>query len=478
MAQLTQELGTRQTTLLTPRLQRSVKLLQMSTLDFNRELVDAIANNPFLEETEENETETEDTEQSTLETTVTQISPDSGTEDHVTTMDSVPETQYSGDYPAAYNADSLDNDVGQWARSTTGLQEAIRRDLCGYQLNPREQHLIEFIIEALDDDGYLRTPFADLSARGQFSPPVRDEEWETALLLVQQLSTPGLAARDLTECLCLQLNALPDTESAKPLALEIMRIGLDKLRRCDYAGLARLLGSPEDDVHDACKLIRELDPRPGAKYQALDPACFVIPDVIVRKVGRLWVATSNRDAIPQARLNTLYAQLFRESRSAERAPMAQALQEARWLMRSLEQRTSTIQRVAQAIVARQQMFFDYGQIALQPMMLSEIADELEMHESTISRATSNKYLAAPGGIFEFKYFFSGELATDTGGRCSTQSVRARIQELINGEDSKAPFSDVVLTSKLAQEGIKVARRTVSKYRAQINIPPAELRRTL
>jgi RNA polymerase sigma-54 factor len=305
---------------------------------------------------------------------------------------------------------------------------------------------------------------------------VQPEEWHTALRLVQQLSTPGLAARDLIECLSLQLRALPDQEEGKVVALDILERGMDRLARCDYLGLARQLNHTEEEIHAACCLLRTLNPRPGARYKSLDPSCYVIPDVVVRKVGKLWVATSNHDAVPQARLNTVYAQLFRQARSHDRAPMSQALQEARWLMRSLEQRTTTIQRVAQAIVARQQTFFDYGEIALRPMMLSEIADELNMHESTISRATSNKYLASPRGIFEFKLFFSRELTTRTGGTCSAVSVRARIQELITAENPKQPLSDVVLTSKLALEGIIVARRTVSKYRTQINQPPAEMRR--
>lgn len=491
MAQITYELRTRQTTILTPRLQHSVKLLQMSTLDFNREVTEAIANNPFLEEPEDGDNTTD--MQEAVAADIADI-PAAHVDDHDTDVSTAPYDQeaigdidqqeayveppasYSGDYPTPRNADQPDTDVGQWARSTAGLQDVLRRDLCGYQLNQREQHLVEYIIEALDDDGFLRTKFEDLAAIGQFSPPVHHDEWETALRLVQQLGSPGLAARDLTECLILQLQALPENTLGRTIGLRILNEGIDKLGRCDYAGLARLLGGTDEEIHDACLLIRSLNPRPGARYKAIDPSCYVIPDVVVRKVGKLWVATSNHEAIPQARLNTAYAQLFREAKCNDRAPMSQALQEARWLMRSLEQRTTTIQRVAQAIVARQQTFFDYGEIALRPMMLSEIADELGMHESTISRATSNKYLASPRGIFEFKHFFSRELSTNTGGSCSAVSVRARIQELISGENPRQPLSDVTLTSKLAREGIMVARRTVSKYRAQIKIPPAEMRK--
>ncbi len=494
MGQMTYELQARQQTTLTPRLQQSVKLLQMSTLDFSREVAEAIANNPFLEEQEESDGVTADKGQGT-------ILPDNDMHGHShediimgdaasddSPGDDMPETQhiapdtsesaasYSGDYPASRNNDHPDTDVGQWARSETSLHESLRADLCGYQLSERDRYMVEFIIEAIDEDGYLRVPFAELAEPSQFSPPASNEEWEVALRLVQQLTTNGLGARNLAECLTLQLQGMPDDTPGRALAMTIVDGHLDRLGRCDYAGLAKSLHHSADDIQEACMLIRKLDPRPGRRYSNVDPACYVIPDVVVRKVGKLWVAVPNDDAIPQARLNNAYAQMFRETRYSERSLMAQALQEARWLMRSLEQRSSTIQRVAQAIVARQQTFFDYGEIALRPMMLSEIADELGMHESTVSRATSNKYLASPRGIFEFKHFFSRELATRTGGTCSAVAVRALIREMIDEENPKDPLSDVTLASKLAREGVIVARRTVSKYRAQIKYPPAEMRR--
>jgi RNA polymerase sigma-54 factor len=497
VAQITYELQTRQQTTLTPRLQQSVKLLQMSTLDFSKEVAEAIANNPFLDEQEEaaaqegaaggDYSEHKSTSGSLdhdHEEPLQDLPTDSGTQDvavpetqHLAPSPEEFQTSYSGDYPSSRGTDQPDTDVGQWARSETSLQDALRSDLCGYQLNERDRTLVEYIIEALDDDGYLRAPFTELASPNEFSPPASPQDWEVALRLVQQLGTPGVGARNLAECLQLQLAALSADTPGLALAQRIVTEHMDKLGRCDYAGLGRALACSQEAIQQAGGLIRRMDPRPAGRYAAIDPSCYVIPDVIVRKVGRLWVATSNIDAVPRARLNTAYAELFRETRYSERSLMAQALQEARWLMRSLEQRSTTIQRVAQAIVARQQTFFDYGEIALRPMMLSEIADELGMHESTVSRATSNKYLASPRGIFEFKHFFSRELATKSGGTCSAVAVRALIQEMIDEENPKAPLSDVTLASKLAREGVIVARRTVSKYRAQIKVPPAELRRT-
>lgn len=493
MAQMHFELQVRQQLALTPRLQQSVKLLQMSTLDFNREVAEAIASNPFLEDPDD------------PSSSEAQASPD-GSEHagqastgtgHDAAVDSPPSVEapsddpafaqaeadampapsaYSGDYPERNGSHQSDSDVGQWARSDTSMQEALRADLCSCQLSERDQYLVEYIIEAIDQDGYLRVPFAELAPAGQFSPAPGNEEWETALHLIQQLGAPGLGARDLRECMMLQLRALPDATPGRVLAMEIVSAHLDKLGRCDYAGLAQALDSTPDAIQAACALIRTLEPRPGARYSSVDPSTYIVPDVIVRKAGNQWMAVSNSAAIPQARLNDTYAKLFRGTRYHDRQLMAQALQEARWLMRSLEQRCSTIQRVAQAIVARQQTFFDYGEIALRPLMLSEIADELGIHESTVSRATSNKYLSSPRGIFEFKHFFSRELATSSGGTCSAGAVRALIQEMIDEEDPKAPLSDVTLARKLGREGIMVARRTVSKYRTQIKVPPAELRR--
>ncbi len=501
MVQLTYQIQARQQTSLTPRLQQSVKLLQMSTLDFNQEVAQAIASNPFLEDPADNSTssgtpwadpasdpacetdlpgqhnqENKDTDQP-----ANQKPHNDGTiverlEDNLSDTPAA----YSGDYPRAYDHDHdrAGNDVGMWAQSQINLQDILRANLCGYELNARERCLTEFIIEALDPDGYLRTSFSDLADAKQFRPAVSDSEWLTALKLVQHLAAPGLGARDLSECLALQLNALPDRTAGVELALGIVARALDQLGRCDYGGLTRLMACTEQQTKQACALIRSLNPRPAASFTPVDPSCYVVADAFVRRVGKLWVTMANQEAAPQVRLNNTYAKLFRESHGGDRSPMTHALQEARWLVRSLEQRNSTIQRVAQAIVARQQTFFDYGAVALRPMMLSEIADELGLHESTISRATSHKYLACPGGIFEFKYFFSRELATRSGGTCSAMAVRALIREMIGEENPQEPLSDVALASKLAHDGIVVARRTVSKYRAQIKCPAAELRRSM
>ena len=497
MVQIAYELRARQQTSLTPRLQQSLKLLQMSTLDFSQEVAQAIATNPFLEEPENipSEAEGADAEHasaeaeplsrgdglSEAEVAAPVEAVEASSADAAEAVEVLPEQTesaptYSGDYPTTRHTDGADTDVGQWARASVGLHDALRENLRGQPMSDRDRLLTEFIIEALDDDGYLRTPFSELASDDFLSPPPSDCEWSTALKLIQQLASPGIAARDLSECLTLQLEALPGETPCRELAIRIANGALEKVGRCDYSGLMRAFDCDEEDARAACLLIRGLDPRPGTRYASIDPSCYIVPDVIVRKVGKQWMALSNQEAVPRAQLHTTYARLFKESRYNERALMAKALQEARWLIRSLEQRNTTILRVAQAIVSRQQTFFDYGDVALRPLMLSEIAEELGMHESTVSRATSNKYLSSPRGIFEFKHFFSRELATRSGGTCSAGSVRALIQEMIDAEDPKEPLSDVMLARKLAGQGVVVARRTVSKYRAQIKYPSAELRR--
>lgn len=484
MASMIHELRARQQVALTPRLQQSVKLLHMSTLDFTREIAQALAENPFLEEPDEAsdtqdeplaEDQAEDFRLASISDTLCDGSSSTASVEYI---EPAPDehSSYSGDYPTIHDHDQPNPDVGQWASSETSMRDALQRNLCGYSLSERDALLIEYIIEALDDDGYLRLALDELAPSNAFSPPVDSGEWEMALNLVQQLGSPGLGARDLSECLELQLHALNDNVPHRDLALKLVKKELEKLARCDYVGLTQLTGSNENDVRDACALIRSLDPRPGARYVNTDPSNYVIPDVFVQKSGHVWAASSNPKAIPRARLNTVYSELFRSTRYADRKLMSQALQEARWLMRSLEQRSTTIQRVAQAIVARQQTYFEYGDVALRPLMLSEIADELGLHESTISRATNHKYMATPKGIVEFKHFFSREMSTRTGGTLSAVAVRALIQEMIENEDPSDPLSDVVLAQKLSKEGIIVARRTVSKYRTQIKYPCADLRR--
>lgn len=448
----------------------------MSALEFTQELRQAIASNPFLEEDDQDPAVAAQAGESVFpaDRGATAES-DPAREPALPAFDPEP---YGGSYPSGRTRDDDGDDrpdAGQWTQSTVGLHDHLHQELCGYRLGDRDRLLADILIEALDEDGYLRQDFDELAASLSVLPAPTHDEWMVALKLVQHLDTPGLAARGLGECLCLQLAALAEATPGRTPALAIADRYLDLMARRETAELRRRLGCGDEELAVACRLIRSLAPRPGFAFLE-EGADHIVPDVIVRKIRNQWVITTNPAVMPKARLHQAYAHLFRKARCDDRAPLAQELQEARWLIRNAEQRFATIQRVAEAIVAHQRTFFDYGEIALKPLVLRKVAEELDLHESTVSRATNNKYMATPRGVFEFKHFFSRELATETGGRCSAAAVRALIRDMIEAEDHRDPLSDVSLTRMLAQQGVLVARRTVTKYRDLMKLPPADLRR--
>ncbi|OLL28328.1 RNA polymerase factor sigma-54 [Burkholderia sp. SRS-W-2-2016] len=489
------ELRTRQSLALTPRLQQSVRLLQLSALEFQQELRTALDTNPFLEydssETEDvalagtsptddtgalpaadtlaaGETDTLPTETSASDTL------DSGGPDDMP-------ADFSGDYggrnSARQSSDADGSDPAEWARSQPTLREQLHDSLRLYRLDDRDRAVARFIIEALDDDGYLRQSLADLADSVDLEPALTEAELLVALRLVQSLDRPGLGARSLSECLALQIHALPDDTPGRDVALQIAEHHLERLARREQAELQKQIGCSAEELRVACALVRKLDPKPGNCYGRTEDN-YVVPDVIVRQARNKWVVSINPAVQPRARIHRMYAQLFAQSAGASRSPLAQQLQEARWLIRNAQQRFDTIQRVAECIVAHQKAFFQYGEIALKPMVLRDVAEELGLHESTISRATGNKYMATPRGIFEFKHFFPRELGTESGGTCSAAAVRALLKEMIAAENTRDPLSDVTLAKMLADQGVLVARRTVAKYRHLMKVPPAELRRQL
>ena len=296
---------------------------------------------------------------------------------------------------------------------------------------------------------------------------------QIALKHLQYFDPTGVGARNAQECLALQLEALPVDET-QTLALIIVRQHLDLLAARDFVKLKKHTNCDDNQLRDAQFLIRSLNPRPGAQYSALD-ARYITPDVVVRKIRGQWTVNVNSDAFPRLRINNLYAQILSKQRGSG---LSGQLQEARWLIKNVQQRFDTILRVAQSIVDRQRQFFDHGEVAMRPLVLREIADILGLHESTISRVTTQKYMATPRGIFELKYFFGSHVATDAGGACSATAIRALIKQLISAEDQKKPLSDSQLSDILGQQGIVVARRTVAKYREALNIQPVKLRKVI
>ena len=440
---------------LTPRLQQSVKLLQLSALECVQELHQAIAQNPFLEESAES------AESADARSEREEASEDSSRAD----------LDFASSGGGGGSGEETP-DWTEWTASPSTLHDSLRDQLLLLGLSERDHVLANLIIDALDDDGFLRLPLEDVAA---LAPGAAPGEIETALRIVQTLEPIGIAARDLGECLALQLEALDRDTPGRNIALDVVQNRLSLMAARDNNRLLDALGCSEEELRLAMELIRSLDPRPGSKIGTFEPRA-IVPDVIVRKEKKRWVVTVNSAIYPRIRVNQQYADYFRQARDGETALLAQHLQEARWLVRNLEQRFLTIQRVAEAVVARQRNFFEYGDLAMRPLTLREIADELGLHESTVSRATSHKFMATPRGVVAFKRFFSRQLATTSGGSCSATAIRALLREFIAAEDRRNPLSDVQLTELLADRGVKVARRTVTKYRRSMQLPAVDFRR--
>ena len=438
----------RQHLTLTPQVQQALKLLQMSALEFAQEMEEALASNPFLEENPD----------------APAAARESASVDDVV----VPQEPAPGG-----PIDREQDDWGGLNEAQPTLQQHLRDQLMISQMGERDRALAHMIIDSLDDDGYFKMSFEELAALVPPEHDVRAEDFAAALNLVQTLDPAGVGARTLEECLCLQLEALPEDTPGREVALRMCK-HLNLLANREWARLQHAVGCDEAALHKARSLIKSLDPKPGHRFGPQD-ARYVVPDVIVKKVRDRWVAIINPASLPRVRLNRAYAEAL-QSRSSSNQSLSRQLQEARWLLRSIEQRFATIQRVADAIVARQRGFFEYGEVAMKPLTLKLIAGELGLHESTVCRVTNNKYMATPRGLFEFKHFFSRRLATENGGAASATAVRAVMKELIAAEDPRAPLSDAELARLLAQQGLKVARRTITKYRALMRLPSVDVRR--
>lgn len=473
---------------LTPQLQQAIKLLQLSTLEMNQEVERYLLENPMLER------EDEPAQESLGYTTNgsnehVQEQPESyreeAREERVEGEADAPsaagmeEDRWAGD-SGSYGApgrdpNDEDSDPMEQQAAATSLRDHLTWQLGLTQFSDRDRSLIRFLIEGLDDDGYLSSPLEDLLETLPEEYEVSLEDLEIALLQLQSLDPTGIAARSPQECLALQLKSLPQ-DKVRDLALEVVQQHLELLAARDFAKIKKNTACDDQTLKAAHALIIGLNPRPGAQFAAVDTR-YIIPDVIVRKIRGQWVANINPDAYPRLKINRLYADILSKQRRGEGGLSGQ-LQEARWLIKNIQQRFDTIARVSQVIVERQRQFFEHGEVAMRPLVLREVADIIGLHESTVSRVTSQKFMATPRGIFELKYFFGSHVATDTGGACSAIAIRALIKQLIGEEDGKKPLSDSQISEILGQQGIVVARRTVAKYREALNIPPVNLRKTL
>ena len=473
---------------LTPQLQQSIRLLQLSTLELNAEIDQALQENPLLERDDPGEPAlfslgTAGDGPATPQTTTPAESDERderrdearGGDDEGWGMD------FSGSHGQRDPNDD-DMDSGESQAASISLREHLGTQVAMTQLPDRERALVGFLIEALSDDGYLTQPLDELiDLLVTDDDEVREallEELAIALRHLQNLDPPGIGARNAKECLSLQLACLPPS-ATRTLALRIVNEHLEQLAARDFTRIRKSLGCDDDELRPAQDLIRSLNPRPGAQFAPIETR-YVTPDVAVKKAQGRWVVSLNRDAMPRLRINRLYADILQRHRggSSSSAGLASQLQEAKWLIKNVQQRFDTILRVSQAIVDRQRAFFDHGEVAMRPLTLREIAETVSLHESTISRVTTQKYLASPRGIYELKYFFGSHVATDTGGAASSTAIRALIKQLVDAEDGKKPLSDARLAEILGEQGIVVARRTVAKYRELLSIPPVNLRKAL
>ncbi|MBI3366987.1 MAG: RNA polymerase factor sigma-54 [Burkholderiales bacterium] len=492
---------------LTPQLQQSIRLLQLSTLELHQEVEQMLEQNPFLE--------TDEDHAAPLEFGLERVS---ATEDAGAQREKQRETERedagdSGDEPAGMDAAEFGGaERDDWENGTErddfdgiheqpaaqaaagdddfepvdaagagpSLQDHLRRQLLGMRLSAEDQAAVEALIDSLDEDGYLADPLEEIVERLADGDADAVEELNDrlrcALKWLQNLEPCGVGAASLSECVILQLRQLPRS-AAQALAIVVARQHLDLLARRDMRRLQAATGADEDLLREAQALIVACEPKPGRQFVHAE-ANIIVPDVIVQKSGRGWKTMLNPDVMPKLRINDLYAQAIRGQRNGSAAGLSGRLQEARWFVKNILQRFDTILRVSRAIVERQKGFFTHGAIAMKPLVLREIADELGLHESTISRVTTAKYMATPFGTYELKYFFGSSLTTEAGGNASSTAVRALIKQLVGAEDPGKPLSDSQLSDMLGEQGITVARRTVAKYREALKIAPANLRKAL
>jgi RNA polymerase sigma-54 factor len=494
---------------LTPQLQQSIRLQQLSTLELHQEVEQMLEQNPFLEAEEDNsqvfeplserlstaeragERETENATEAasgsdetagvdSAEFGATEREDwENGTERD--DFDGIRETPSSG----STSNDNDDFDPQERNQVSQTLQEFLRDQLPGMRLSPEDGAALHVLIESLNEDGYLADTLEEIVAEliGDENPEAAEDlldRLQCALKWLQSMEPAGVGARNLSECLILQLRLLPRSEG-QMIAIIVCKQHLDLLARRDMKKLMAATGADESLLKEAQGIITSLEPKPARPFARAE-ANIIVPDVIVQKSGRNWKVVLNPDVMPKLRINDLYAQAIRSTRGSGNAGagagLSSRLQEARWFMKNIQQRFDTIQRVSQAIVERQKSFFTHGEIAMKPLVLREIADELGLHESTISRVTTAKYMSTPFGTFELKYFFGSSLNTDAGGKASSTAVRALIKQLVSAEDPVKPLSDSQLSQMLEEQGIQVARRTVAKYREALKIAPANLRKAL
>ena len=476
---------------MTPQLQQAIKLLQLSTLDLQQEIHEALESNPMLELDEENQesANSQDVKESTDNTL---------NEDKPGAADSNGESDWQEDIPGDLSVDSTWDDVyPQDYSGSTGFDgelpdfesrnsaEETLQDHLMWQLNltpmsETDEIIALSIIDSIDSNGMLTTDIETIHQGLESSLEIDVDEVLAVLHRIQQFDPIGVGYRDLAECLLIQLSHYNALENPEPIrnARRIIEDYLGLLGTRDYAQLMRKMRIKEPQLKEAIAIIESLNPRPGASISP-SSASYIVPDVIVKKKNGQWSAELNPDTTPKLRINSSYKSLIKRADSSDdNTFLKNNLQEANWFLKSLQSRNETLLKVASRIVDHQKGFLDYGEEAMKPLVLHDIAEAVEMHESTISRVTTQKYMHTPRGIFELKYFFSSHVSTQGGGECSSTAIRAIIKKLIAAENARKPLSDSKITEVLKDQGINVARRTIAKYRESMAIPPSNERKRL
>ncbi|EIW88883.1 sigma N (sigma 54) factor of RNA polymerase [Alishewanella agri BL06] len=485
---------------MTPQLQQAIRLLQLSTIELQQEVQEALDANPLLEGDDDYSTEHSDTDLSLANLNRDTPATDSASDDNDDFTDytdhserdsseAMTEQNIQDDLPLDNNWDDLvsaapvtsgalpDDDMVYQGETTETLQDYLRWQMELTPFSATDRAIAEIIIEAVDETGLLTISCEDILESLQL-PDVEADEVEAVLKRIQLFDPVGVAARSVQECLLVQLRqfdpATPYLNDAKQIISEYT----DFLANRDFRSLMRVTKLKEEELKEVMRLIHSLNPRPGADVIRQEQQ-YIIPDVVVSKVKGRWQVELNPDAMPKVRINQQYAALSRTARnSADSQFIRSHLQEAKWFLKSLESRNETLLKVASCIVQQQQAFFEHGEEAMKPMVLNDVAEMVSMHESTISRVTTQKYMHTPRGIFELKFFFSSHVSTESGGECSSTAIRAFIKKLVAAENPAKPLSDSRMAEILSDQGINVARRTIAKYRESLFIPPSNQRKTL
>ncbi len=487
---------------MTPQLQQAIKLLQLSTLDLQQEIQEALESNPLLEVDETSSNETEGKLENGLDenysasATAQESNTNDGSEDATPTIDEISTTEAmeKTDIPDELNMDttwdesfsagvstsgmgSVSEDYTYQGETSDSIQDHLRWQMELTTFSETDNTIATAIIDAIDDSGYLTISCEDI-IESLAMPDVELDEVEAVLKRINMFDPIGVGTRSIAECLLVQLSQFdPQTPWLAESRLVISQY-IELLGHRDYRQLMRKTRLKEDQLREVMRLIQSLNPRPGDALLKSDDQ-YVIPDVSVEKKNGRWVVELNPDTAPRLSINKQYAALSRTMKSSDDNQFIRSnLQEAKWFIKSLESRNDTLLKVSNCIVQRQQGFFEHGAEAMRPMVLNDIAESVEMHESTISRVTTQKYMHTPRGIFELKYFFSSHVSTENGGECSSTAIRALIKKLISAELPSKPLSDSKIATLLADQGINVARRTIAKYREALTIPPSNQRKSL